>query len=268
VTAPRSSDETGPARRAWRWSDGFAAGGAPRQLDVIAVGAHPDDVEIGCGGTLALLAAQGFSVGIVDFTDGEPTPRSSGPEQRLAEAAAAARVLGAVHREHLGFPNRRLFDCFEARVALATVFRRHRPGLVLGIAAKTPLASPDHAEAVALTEAAVFYSRLTKWDDLFPGLPVHTVPQLLGYFLFAGIPEAPPGQWPIVVDIAGHLETKLRAIGCYESQFPAQKAHVFPRVRAMAETAGVMAGCAAGEVLVGCRMPCTTEPMRLLFPGE
>ena len=65
----------------------------PEPLDVIAVGAHPDDVEIGCGGTLALLASQGFRVGIVDLTDGEPTPRSSGPEERLREAAAAAKTV-------------------------------------------------------------------------------------------------------------------------------------------------------------------------------
>ncbi|NDH95077.1 MAG: LmbE family protein, partial [Planctomycetia bacterium] len=76
----------------------------PEPLDVIAVGAHPDDVEIGCGGSVARLVDQGLRVGIVDLTDGEPTPRSSGPEQRLAEARAAAAVLGVVHREQLGFP--------------------------------------------------------------------------------------------------------------------------------------------------------------------
>jgi len=239
----------------------------PEPLDVIAVGAHPDDVEIGCGGTLALLAARGARVGIVDITDGEPTPRSSGPAERLAEAAAAARVLGVVHRENLGFPNRRLFDSFEVRVALAKVFRRWRPRVVIGLAEKTPLASPDHAQAVAITEAAVFYSRLSKWDDTFAGLPVHTVPHLLGYFLFAGLPTVPPGHWPLVVDIAGHLETKLAAIGCYVSQFPPEKAHVYPRVRAMAETAGLMAGCAAGELLASSRMPCTSDPLGLLFPA-
>ena len=167
----------------------------PEPLDVIAVGAHPDDVEIGCGGTLALLAAQGHRVGIVDLTDGEPTPRSSGPDERLAEAAAAARVLGVVQRENLDFPNRRLFDSFEVRVALAKVFRRWRPRLVLGLGDKTPLASPDHAKTVAITEAAVFYSRLTKWDDTFDHLPVHTVPQLLTYFLFAWVPAVPHGHW-------------------------------------------------------------------------
>lgn len=238
----------------------------PEPLDVIAVGAHPDDVEIGCGGTLALLAAQGHRVGIVDLTDGEPTPRSSGPAERLAEAAAAAKLLGAAHRETLPFPNRRLFDSFEVRVELAKIFRRWRPRLVLGLADKTPLASPDHAQAVAITEAAVFYSRLTKWDDTFAGLPVHTVPQLLGYFLFAGVPSVPHGHWPLVVDIAGHLDTKLAAIACYQSQFPAEKAHVYPRVRAMAETVGLMAGCGAGELLAGSRMPSTAEPMRTLFP--
>ena len=239
----------------------------PEPLDVIAVGAHPDDVEIGCGGTLALLASQGYRVGIVDLTDGEPTPRSSGPDERLAEAAAAARALGVVHRETLDFPNRRLFDCFDVRVALAKVFRRWRPRLVLGLGDKTPLASPDHAQAVAITEAAVFYSRLTKWDDSFDHLPVHTVPHFLSYFLFAGIPSVPHGHFPLVIDIAGQLETKLAAIGCYKSQFPPEKAHVFPRVRAMAETAGMMAGCAAGEVLASSRIPCASDPMRLLFPA-
>ena len=240
----------------------------PEPLDVIAVGAHPDDVEIGCGGTLALLASQGHRVGIVDLTDGEPTPRSSGPEERLREAAAAAKALGVVHRETLPFMNRRLFDGFEPRVALATIFRRWRPRLVLGLADKTPLASPDHAQAVAITEAAVFYSRLSKWDDTFAGLPVHTVPQFLTYFLFAGVAAVPHGHWPLVVDIAGHLETKLAAIACYASQFPPEKAHVYPRVRSMAEAIGMMAGCAAGEVLATSRMPLTTDPMRMLFSPQ
>jgi bacillithiol biosynthesis deacetylase BshB1 len=237
----------------------------PEPLDLIAVGAHPDDVEIGCGGTLSLLSSQGCRVGIVDLTDGEPTPRSSGPEERLAEAAAAARVLGVAHRENLGFPNRRLFDSFEVRVALAKVFRRWRPRVVLGIGDKTPLASPDHAQAVAITEAAVFYSRLTKWDDTFDDLPVHTVPNLLSYFLFAGIASLPHGQFPLVVDIGSHLETKLEAVRCYRSQFPPEKAQVFARVRAVAETAGLMGGCETGELLASNRMPCTADPLRLLF---
>src|SRR5271163_4121243 len=92
-------------------------------LDVIAIGAHPDDVEIACGGTLARLVRQGYRVGIVDLTDGEPTPCSPGPEVRLEEARRAAEVLGVHVRVNLDLPNRRLFDSFETRVALAKELR-------------------------------------------------------------------------------------------------------------------------------------------------
>ncbi|MGQ9576955.1 MAG: PIG-L family deacetylase, partial [Thermoguttaceae bacterium] len=125
-----------------------------QQLDVIAVGAHPDDVEIGCGGTLARLAQQGHAVGIVDLTDGEPTPGSPGPEVRLAEAQKAAETLGVHSRLTLALPNRCLFDALENRLALARVLRTCRPRLVLCIGEKTPMASPDHYQAMLITEAA------------------------------------------------------------------------------------------------------------------
>ena len=91
----------------------------------------------------------------------------------MPAAQAAAEILGAEVRVQLGLPNRRLFDTFEARVALASEFRKYRPRLVLGFGEKTPLASPDHWQAMQITDAAVFYSRLTKWDEHFDGLPVH-----------------------------------------------------------------------------------------------
>ena len=119
---------------------------------------------------------------------------------------------------------------------------------------------------MAITEAAVFYSRLTKWDDTFDGLPVHTVPNLLTYFLFAGLPQVPHGHWPLVVNISSQLECKLEAIGCYKSQFPPEKAQVFSRVRALAATAGMMGGCEAGEVLASSRIPCTGDLMQMMVP--
>src|SRR3954449_12612418 len=100
------------------------------ELDLSAVGAHPDDVEIAYGGTLARLARKGYRVGIVDLTDGEPTPLSLGPDVRLAEASRAAEILGVAVRINLNLPNRRLFDGFDARVSLARVFRRYRPKVV------------------------------------------------------------------------------------------------------------------------------------------
>jgi bacillithiol biosynthesis deacetylase BshB1 len=236
-------------------------------LDVIAVGAHPDDVEIACGGTLARLVQQGYRVGIVDLTDGEPTPGSAGPEARLAEAARAAETLGVDKRVLLDLPNRRLFDSFEARVALAKEFRRFRPKLVLGFGDKTPLASPDHWQAVQITDAAVFYSRLTKWDDYFEQLPPHAVPAQLYYSLAFSSIGLPPGAGHLVVDISATLETKIAAVRCYETQFPPQKAHVFDRIRSLAQHYGLAAGFAAGELLTSPKTLGTTDLMRSVCGG-
>lgn len=218
-------------------------------LDVIAVGAHPDDVEIGCGGTLASLVKQGYRVGIVDLTDGEPTPGSPGPEHRLAEAREAAKILGVPMRQTLDLPNRRLFDSFEARVALAKVFRRYRPRIVLGLAAKTPLASPDHWQAMQITDAAVFYSRLTKWDSDFDGLPVHTISKQFWYHLGISNLDHPPSAGHFVVDITSTFEQKLASIRAYASQFPPAKDRVFKMVESQNQHVGLSAGFQYGELL-------------------
>ena len=220
------------------------------ELDVIAVGAHPDDVEIACGGTLARLAAKGYAVGIVDLTDGEPTPLSPGPDARMAEAARAAEILGAKVRINLNLPNRRLFDTFEARVALGTVFRRYRPRIVIGFGGKTVLASPDHYQATQITDAAVFYSRLSKWDEYFDGLPTYTIPTQLSFPIALHGLELPPASGYIVADIGSTLETKLAAIRAYESQFPPTKGRVFSAVEAMNRYHGQTAGFEAGEVFM------------------
>jgi bacillithiol biosynthesis deacetylase BshB1 len=222
----------------------------PEPLDVIAVGAHPDDVEVAVGGTLARLARQGYQVGIIDLTDGEPTPRSPGPEHRLQEARQAAEILGARERITLNLPNRKLFDCYEARVELAKLFRRYRPQIVLGIADKTPLASPDHWQAMQITDAAVFYARLTKWDHDFDGLPPHTIRQLLWYPL--GFSALPPDHaaGTMIVDISETLDAKLDAVKAYASQFPVEKQRVFDQIESQARVLGLSSGLQAGELLI------------------
>lgn len=225
----------------------------PEPLDVIAVGAHPDDVEIACGGTLAEMVSQGLQVGIVDLTDGEPTPLSPGPEVRLQEAADAARTLGVQVRKTLSLPNRRLFDSFEARVELAKVFRRFRPQLVLGIADKTPMASPDHWQAMQITDAAVFYSRLTKWDETFENLPVHRIQRQIWYPLGLQNLSFPEGGGQFVSDISDTLDAKIAAIRCYKTQFPPDKQRVFQLVESQNRLLGTSAGFVAGEMLI-----CTT----------
>jgi len=219
----------------------------PVGLDVIAVGAHPDDVEICCGGTLARLVSQGYRVGIVDLTDGEPTPGSPGPEVRLAEAQTAADILGVHVRETLTLPNRRLFDSFESRVELAKVFRRYRPRIVLGIADATPMASPDHWQARLITDAAVFYSRLTKWDQVFDQLPSHRIDRQIWYPLGLRSVEVGSGPNGFVVDISATVDVKLKAIRAYETQFPPSKQQVLQLVETRDQLFGNSAGFAAGE---------------------
>ncbi|MEX2114898.1 MAG: PIG-L family deacetylase [Pirellulales bacterium] len=235
------------------------------QLDVIAVGAHPDDVEIACGGTLAMLVRQGYQVGIIDLTDGEPTPGSPGPEVRLAEAQRAAEVLGVHVRIQLNLPNRRLFDTFEARVALGKELRKYRPRLVLGFGEKTPLASPDHWQAMQITDAGVFYARLTKWDEHFDNLPVHTVAAQLYYSLGFGSLELPHSAGHLVVDIGETLETKIESIRCYATQFPQQKEFIYDKVRAAAIHDGMAAGYNAGELFASPRTLGTRDLVHFLF---
>ncbi len=232
---------------------------------MIAVGAHPDDCEIGCGGTLARLAQQGYRVGIINLTDGEPTPECESPDIRIAEAHAAAGQLGITQRIILDLPNRMLFDSFEARVALAKQFRRFRPKLVLGLGGKTPLASPDHWQAMQITDAAIFYSRLTKWDDHFDGLPVHRVDRQLYYSLFFESDWHGAGRFQFVSDITQTLELKLAAVRCYRTQFPASKNYIFQRIESMAATLGAKAGVDAAEVLTSTRAVASQDLMKTLM---
>lgn len=177
--------------------------------DVVCIGAHPDDVEIGMGGTVASLAAQGADVLIVDLTDGEPTPYGT-HERRMAEAAEAARLLGC-RRLTLGLPNRALFDSVEARATLAEVLRVERPALLFGPYPED--AHPDHLAACRITEAARFYGKFTKTE--MSGEPYY-VPRAYRYMAVHLRLVREPS---FLADISATLPAKLAALGAYRSQF-------------------------------------------------
>jgi bacillithiol biosynthesis deacetylase BshB1 len=215
-------------------------------LDVVAVGPHPDDLEILCGGTLAKMVKQGYHVGIFDLTSGEPTPRGT-PELRAREAEAARQALGVPVRVNVGLPNRELMDTPVNRYALATQFRKYRPEIVIGAAGRTPAASPDHYQGQLLIEASRFWSQLTKWDDRFGGVPPFRIPHLV----YAPFPfDAEVRQWPggFIVDISDTFEAKMKAIECYQSQFDADR---FDKLRhyisAQNATIGARCGFRYGE---------------------
>jgi len=191
------------------------------RLDVAALAPHPDDLEITCGGTLALLVKQGYRVGMFDLTSGEPTPRGT-PEIRAQEAEAARRVLGVSLRVNLNLPNRVLMDCPENRYVVAAALRRYRPQVIITMAGRTPAASPDHHQGHLLVEAARFYSQLTKWDERFDHTPPYRVPHLV-YAPVVSDAEVRHWHTTFVVDISETFEQKLAAIRCYESQFDAER---------------------------------------------
>ena len=129
---------------------------ADTALDVVFTAPHPDDLEIGMGGTIAKLVKQGYRVGMLHMTDGEPTPRGT-PQTRAKEMQAAAKILGVQVCEMLGLPNRVLMDSPETRYKVATALRKYRPKILVGMAGRTPSASPDHHQGQLITEAARFW---------------------------------------------------------------------------------------------------------------
>lgn len=234
---------------------------AAEPLDVVFAMPHPDDVEITCGGTIAKLIKLGHRVGVIHMTDGEPTPRGT-PEVRRQESAAAAAALGLQHVETLALPNRELMDGPTARYAVATVLRRWRPRIVVGMAGRTPAASPDHYQAQLILEGARFYAQLTKWDDRFAGTPPHRI-DWLWYRPVTIAAEQPGYPATFVVDVSDVYEQKLAAIACYRSQFDETRlARLLHRVRGIDAAEGARCGFAYGELFALPHALPMTDPVR------
>src|SRR5438270_13919985 len=136
------------------------------ELDYLVLAAAPDDAEMGVGGTILGLKAQGATVGVLGLTSGEPTPYGS-PELRAQEMAAATEILALDWRGNLGLPNRSLVADLEARRRLATSLRELRPRVLLTHYWED--SHPDHVAASALVDAARFWAKLGKTD--MPGDP-------------------------------------------------------------------------------------------------
>jgi bacillithiol biosynthesis deacetylase BshB1 len=194
---------------------------ALQPLDLLVVAPHPDDAEISVGGLLLVAKRQGWRTGVIELTNGEPTPHGS-LEIRAKETIAATAILKLDFRENLNLPNRSLQHTLEARRALAGVFRRTRPKLLL-----LPYwedAHPDHVEACELAEAARFWAKLSRSD--IPGAPYHPPTVLYYWSIHLRIHPSPAA----VFDISDVIEEKLQAVRCYESQFLVGRPQEFPTV--------------------------------------
>ena len=213
-------------------------------LDILTVAPHPDDAEISVGGTLIACRRQGPKVGVLDLTNGEPTPYGS-PEIRAKETAAATQVLELDWRHNLGLPNRTLEHTLEARRAVATIFRLTRPRIIL--APYWEDSHPDHVAATALIEAARFWSKLSRTD--MPGESFH--PPKIFYYFSIHLRVHP--QPAFVFDISDAIEQKMDSIRCYESQFLTGRSQEFPSplddIRDRARYWGWSIACKYGEPL-------------------
>jgi bacillithiol biosynthesis deacetylase BshB1 len=216
---------------------------------ILIVGPHPDDQELGMGGTIARLASQGHDLLLLDMTNGEPTPFGS-PPVRAAEAAAAARILG-VRRRTLTFPNRTLVHSIDARHAVAGVIREHRASIVFAPFFED--AHPDHVATTRIVEDARFDAKLTKID--LPGEPIY--PKWFFYYYCTHL------RWvanpSFIVDITGLEDRKRQAILAYESQLvkPPANRHVVEWIAAANVYFGSRIGTQAGEPFF------TKEPLGL-----
>lgn len=176
-------------------------------VDIIFFGAHPDDVELSCGGTVAKCVKDGLRVGIVDLTRGEMGTRGT-PQTRKKEAQGAAKALGATFRQQLDFGDGNLQTGREQELELIELLRIRRPRLV--VVSYPDERHPDHARTGQLVTDASFYAGLRALET---GAPAHR-PQAVLYYLqnYMFTPS-------FIVDVSKQWKTKMRSIAAYKSQF-------------------------------------------------
>jgi bacillithiol biosynthesis deacetylase BshB1 len=190
------------------------------RVDILAIGAHPDDVELVAGGTLIRAQMLGRSTGIVDLARGEMASRGT-PELREKEAATAARLMGVSVRQNLRLPDGGIQNTPETRAKLAVVIRRLQPKVV--ITHSLHGRHPDHPRVAQLVRDACFVAGLKMIE---PSTPAYRPLKVIHALSFREDNQKPT----FVVDISESFEKKLQAIAAYESQFgeAVQAGEVYP----------------------------------------
>jgi len=225
-------------------------------IDILAIGAHPDDIELICGGTLIRAQMLGRRTGILDLSAGELGSRGT-PEIRAREAERAGKVMGVSVRENLGLPDGGIVNTPETRAQVALVIRRLRPSVV--ITHSLHGRHPDHPVVAQLARDACFVAGLQK---IAPEVPVYRPRKILHALSFREDYQKPT----FVVDISEAFEKKLQAVATYASQFgdAVQAGEVYPNgepltdlMRHHAAHYGSLIRCRYGEPFH------TTETMRV-----
>jgi bacillithiol biosynthesis deacetylase BshB1 len=200
-------------------------------LDVLAIAAHPDDVEQTCGGTLIKMAEKGYRTGVLDLTAGDMGTRGT-PEQRLEEAAEAAKILLAGRRDNMHFPDARLENTISARMSLALKIREIKPRTV--ILPYWEGRHPDHYRASELGYEACFLAGLKKFDEYSEP---HRPYKIIYSSLYANVTPS------FVVDISAQFERRMAALLAYRSQYAGNTRgkEIFPQEQEISERLGSVA---------------------------
>jgi len=200
-------------------------------LDILAIAAHPDDVEQTCGGTLIKMAEKGYRTGVLDLTAGDMGTRGT-PEQRLEEAAEAAKILLVSDRENLRFPDARLENTISARMTLAVKIREMRPRVV--VLPYWEGRHPDHYRASELGYEACFLAGLRKLDEYSEP---HRPYKILYSSIYANVTPS------FVVDISAQFERRMAALLSYRSQYGggSEGGELFPQEQEIRERLGAVA---------------------------
>src|SRR6478672_5009694 len=191
-----------------------------QSLDILAIAAHRDDVELTCGGTLIKAAGRGQRTAIIDLTQGEMGTRGSA-QLRAQEASQAAEILGVAARENVGLPDAGIENTTETRRQVASLIRKFRPRVVIAPAPRGR--HPDHRVAAELIRDACFLAGLAKID---PTTAPHRPKKVVHCLTYRQDFEKPT----FVVDISAEFERKMQAVRCYGSQFEGatQAGEVYP----------------------------------------
>lgn len=237
------------------------------QVDILAFGAHPDDVELGCGGTLVSHVKQGLKVGIVDLTRGELGTRGSAA-LRMKEASASASALGVSFRENLDLGDGFFEITKSTKIPVVRAIRKYRPQLVLANAVEDR--HPDHGRAALLVQEAVFLAGLSKVDisDEEGKLPAWQTPAVYHYI------QDRYHKPDVIVDISDYLDEKFEAILSFKSQFynrestepetPISTPEFLEMVKNRCIEFGRMAGVKYGEGFTSTRPPAVRSLTHLL----
>lgn len=233
------------------------------KVDILAFGAHPDDIELGCGGSIAKAVADGKNVGLIDLTRGELGTRGSA-SIRNKEAALAAELLGVKFRKNLGFRDGFFVNNEPHQLEIIKLIREHQPELVLCNAIDDR--HIDHAKGSQLVSDACFLSGLAKIETNNSAREAQTAWRPARVYHYIQWKEITPD---IVFDISGFLDKKIEAINAYASQFydeksdepatPISSKNFLDSVRYRAQNLGRLAGVDAAEGFTVERTPLITN---------